>query len=208
MKKENVKTPIYQRIAADIASKIVEGHYNVGDKLYARSTLAVHYNVSSETARRAISLLVEMHVCESRPGSGVIIKSREKAIEFVKLFQDVKSAEQIKREVIESINRSMEEEKKLKKLIVDLMDKVNRFRSVNPFVPYEILITEESVKINKSLSEMKFWNNTYATIVGIRRNNSLLMSPGPKQVLKERDIVYFVGSEACQEAVKKFLYEG
>lgn len=208
MKKEKVTTPVYQRIAVDIASKIVEGHYQVGEKIYARSTLATHYNVSSETARRAISILVEMSVCDSRHGSGVIIKSRDKAIEFVKQFQDIATADQLKRDILKLVDKQIEEEKTLKKLIWDLMDKVSRFKSVNPFIPYEIIINKNSVQLNKSLSEIKFWNNTWATVVGIRRDNNLLMSPGPTQILKEGDILYYVGSESCQETVKKFLYEG
>lgn len=49
-----ISTPQYQQIAADIAAKIVDGRYDLGEKIYARSSLASQYNVSSETARRAI----------------------------------------------------------------------------------------------------------------------------------------------------------
>jgi len=52
--KFKITSPRYQQIAADVAAKIVDGHYKVGDKIYARSSLASQYGVSSETARRAI----------------------------------------------------------------------------------------------------------------------------------------------------------
>lgn len=207
MNKEKLKTPVYQRIAADIASKIVEGHYNVGDKIYARSTLATLYKVSSETARRAINILVDMQVCESRHGSGVTIKSKEKAIEFIKAFENIKTTNQLKREIIDVVNEYEDNSKKLKNLVIDLVDKTNRFKSVNPFVPYDIELDENVIHLNKSLSEVRFWNNTFATIVGIRRKDQLIMSPGPNHILKVGDIIYFVGNETSREAVRSFLYE-
>ncbi|WP_281178893.1 hypothetical protein [endosymbiont 'TC1' of Trimyema compressum] len=39
-RKQTVTSPIYQIIAVDIASKIVTGEYQEGNKLFARSTLA------------------------------------------------------------------------------------------------------------------------------------------------------------------------
>ena len=49
-KKVKLVSPVYQQIAADIASKIANGHYELGQKIYARSVLASQYGVSSETA--------------------------------------------------------------------------------------------------------------------------------------------------------------
>ena len=57
--------PRYQQIAADIAAKIAGGEYKIGDKIFARSSLASQYHVSSETARRAICVL-----CDSRRRRG------------------------------------------------------------------------------------------------------------------------------------------
>ena len=53
-KKVQVKQPKYSKIAADIASKIVEKKYQVGEKIYARSSLASQYGVIFKTAQRAI----------------------------------------------------------------------------------------------------------------------------------------------------------
>ena len=72
--------PQYQKIAVDLASKIVDGKYKVGDKIYARSALASRYGVSSETARRAVCVLADLDIVESTKGSGVIIKSQENHI--------------------------------------------------------------------------------------------------------------------------------
>ena len=61
-KKIRIVSPVYQQIATDIASKIASGHYQVGEKIYARSVLASQYGVSAETARRAIAILADVDI--------------------------------------------------------------------------------------------------------------------------------------------------
>lgn len=68
------KTPRYREIAVNIAHDIVDKKLHIGDKLQARSTVAIKYNVSSETARRAITVLTDVGIVETRQGSGTIIK--------------------------------------------------------------------------------------------------------------------------------------
>ena len=60
MSKKEVAFPRYQQIAVAIAERIVDGKYPIGSKIYARSTLASNFNVSPETARKAINVLVEL----------------------------------------------------------------------------------------------------------------------------------------------------
>lgn len=201
-----IKVPVYRQIAKDVASKIAEGKFQVGEKIYARTSLATHYGVSSETARKAISLLDEMNVVKSLQGSGVIIKSREQAYKFLQEFQDIETISQIERNLISSIETQTMNSIKIKTLITDLVNKVKRFESTNPFIPYEILIDKNCLHLNKSINEVKFWNNTKATIVGIRRNGKLILSPGPEEIIKENDIIYYIGKESSQETVKNFLF--
>ena len=86
-RKQNVTSPIYQKIAVDIASKIAAGEYQEGNKLFARSALAGQYSVSPETSRRAISILSDMGIVKAVKGSGLTIISKEKAIGLVEQFQ-------------------------------------------------------------------------------------------------------------------------
>jgi transcriptional regulator, GntR family len=65
--KEKRKTgniPKYEQIATDIAYQIVEGTYKEGEKIYARSSIGSRYNVSSETARRAVCVLADWDIVE------------------------------------------------------------------------------------------------------------------------------------------------
>ncbi|WP_150843516.1 MULTISPECIES: TrkA C-terminal domain-containing protein [unclassified Clostridium] len=204
--KFKITSPRYQQIAADVAAKIVDGHYKVGDKIYARSSLASQYGVSSETARRAICVLSDLNIVDTSKGSGVTIKSYENAIKFIKQYDNINTISNLKQDIIDSVERQKKEIKFLYGCLSDLIDKTDRLRSVNPFTPFQVDITSATPYINKSVSDINFWHNTSATIIAIRRNDSLLMSPGPYAVFQENDIFYFVGDENSIERVKKFLY--
>lgn len=204
--KFKITSPRYQQIAADVAAKIVDGHYKVGDKIYARSSLASQYGVSSETARRAICVLSDLNIVDTSKGSGVTIKSYENAIKFIKQYDDINTISNLKQDIIDSVERQKKEIKFLYGCLSDLIDKTDRLRSVNPFTPFQVEITSATPYINKSVSDINFWHNTSATIIAIRRNDSLLISPGPYAVFQENDIFYFVGDENSIERVKKFLY--
>lgn len=205
-KKIKLVTPVYQQIAADIASKIVGGRYRPNEKIYARSALASQYGVSSETARRAICVLSDMDIVDATKGSGVVIKSRENAARFVKQFENIQTVNTLKKQILESVARQKQENACLEDLISDLINRTDRFRSTNPFVPFEITVEGRTPYLNRTVSEINFWHNTSATIIAIRRGDDLMMSPGPYASFQEGDIVYFIGDEDCAERVRVFLY--
>lgn len=204
--KEIVTSPRYQKIAIDIASKIVDKHYQIGEKIYARSSLASQYAVSAETARRAISILSDLGIVETEKGSGVVIKSYENAIKFVQQFNEIQTVKQLKKEILDITERQRKELDQLQSSLTRLIDRTDRFRAINPFVPFEIEITGDTPHLDKTASEINFWHNTSATIIAIKRNNHLIMSPGPYSSFLEHDIIYLLGDENSYERVYKFLY--
>jgi K+/H+ antiporter YhaU regulatory subunit KhtT len=201
-----VSAPVYQQIAADIAAKIVEKRYQVGDKLYARSALASQYSVSSETARRAISVLSDLKIVKAVRGSGVLITSYENAVRFVQQYMDIKSIYDLKKNILDSLERQKQEAENLTRYVTEIIDRTDRFQNINPFIPFEIEITAETPYLHRSISEINFWHYTMATIIAIRRNRSFLMSPGPYAVLCENDTLYYCGDSDCQTRVRNFLY--
>lgn len=206
IKKSKYTSPRYQLIAIDIASKIVDKRYNVGDKIYTRSSIASQYGVSAETARRAISILAELEIVESTKGSGVVIKAYEKAVEFVHQYNDIQTINDLKKDIMESVERQLKEMAYFNDSLTKLIDKMDRFRSSNPFIPYEIEITTQTPLLNKTISEMNFWHNTSATIVAVKRNEDLLRSPGPYITFLPDDIIYYVGDDKSSERVHHFIY--
>ena len=70
------RQPRYQQIALQIAERIVRNELKVGQKIYARSTLATTFAVSPETARKAINVLSDLGIVDPVHGSGVNIASK------------------------------------------------------------------------------------------------------------------------------------
>ena len=205
-KKVTIQAPRYQQIAADVAARIAEKQYNEGDKIYARSSIAAQYGVSSETARRAICVLSNLGIVKTTKGSGVVILSHEKAAEFIIRFKDIQSVSSLKNQIIDILDKQTQENQNLKKSINTMLDMTKRFKSINPFIAFEFLIDNKVIYIGKTISDISFWHNTSATIIGIKRNDTLLMSPGPYAVLKGDDIIYYVGDEGCRKRVHQFLH--
>ncbi|MGO2853236.1 MAG: GntR family transcriptional regulator, partial [Tetragenococcus koreensis] len=102
---KRVTLPRYQQIAVDIAERIVENRYKVGQKIHARSTLASNFNVSPETARKAINVLVDLEIMEVQQGSGTYVASRENAQLFVEKYKNVQSIQEIRQDLLDSVQR-------------------------------------------------------------------------------------------------------
>ena len=201
----HINHPKYQKIAEDIATKIVEKKYVVGEKIYARSSLASLYGVSAETARRAIAVLQDLNIVKATKGSGVIITSYENAANFVHRLEGVKTVQELQKELSISIEKQYYELTNLQEITKELINRTDRFHSINPFVPFQLEITASCPYLSKSISEINFWQNTRATIVGIRKNNELLLSPGPYATLEVGNILYFIGDDLCLSNAEQFL---
>lgn len=206
MSSQYITKPVYQKIAIDIANRIAAGDFSVGDKLYGRSTLAGHYNVSPETIRRAIILLNDMNIVEVIKGSGIIIRSVDNCLKFIEKFKEINSINSMKKEILGILEQKNILEKKVEVKINELLDYSNRFARTNPFVPFEFEISGDLNIIGKTISESKFWQNTNATIIAIKRKEKLILSPGPYAVFKEGDIFIVIGEEESYYRIKKFVY--
>lgn len=207
MTEESVIKPVYQQIAIDLANRIAHGEFVVGTKIYGRSTLASQYNVSPETIRRAVILLEDMEIVEATQGSGILVKSREKAFKFIEKFKNKDSMSSLKKDISNIMNERKKLDAQLNSYIDRLIDYTERFKNSNPFVPFEIEVPKDSKLIGKTTAEVNFWQNTGATIIGIRRNNSIILSPGPYATFMEGDVYIMIGDESSYERVKNYLKE-
>ncbi len=200
--------PRYLEIAQDVAAKIAEGIYREGERIYARSALASQYGVSSETARRAVCILVDLGIVASSRGSGVTIASREKAVAYVRQYRDFLSINDLHRQLVEGIQRQQEETRQINELLERLVEKTERFRTSNPFVPYRAQVPPDSPHVGKTLQDLNFWHNTQATVVAIAHDGSLRLSPGPYVTLKAGDVLYYLGSADCVDRVEQLFSAG
>ena len=195
----------YQQIAVELAQKIADGWYTVGEKISARSTLASNYNVSPETARKAVNILVDLGIVTSRQGSGTYVASREKAHLFVERYKNTVSMQEIRREISDCVNRQQEELDHLSKLLKTLVGQTKRSHSTASFVPYDIRIDEHCAYLGKSIGELNIWQQTGATIVAIKRSTDYVISPGPYERIHENDVILFVGNELSKQRMNNLF---
>lgn len=190
---QKIVSPIYKQIALDVANRIYHGSINEGEKIHGRSTLAGEYNVSPETIRRSIKLLEDMEVLTVSKGSGITVLSKDKAYSFIERFQEVESLGTMKNKLEELIDKRKEIDGEVNELINKITDLSNRLKNVNPLNTVEVQIPSPWKKSGDTIKELKFWQNTGGTIVGIRRGQNLIISPGPYATIEEGDIILVVG---------------
>ena len=188
-------SPAYLKIALDIASRIVNGDFIEGKKLSGRSTLVGIYNVSPETIRRSIALLQDMDVVVVEEKSGITIKSKTNASSFLEKFKTKNEFATIKHDIYSLLENK----------INDLIEFATQLRNVGLIVPYESLVEPNSLIIGKTLGELNFWNNTGATIIGVKREGKLYLSPGPYLAIKNGDIIVYVGESEVIENVNNYI---
>lgn len=199
--------PRYQLIACDVAAKIAAGTYPEGTRLYARSALASQYGVSSETARRAICVLTDLGIVESTKGSGITVISAEKAVAFVRQYHQADSMAELRNALRDGVARYQEDLKNIFEILEQLKNKAARYYSTNPFVPYQLRLTDRCPQLGKSLQELNFWHNTLATVIAIGRGEKVILSPGPYESLCPGDILYYIGNPECVERVARLLVD-
>ncbi len=203
--KTSIAPPVYSQIALDIASKIARGDLKENSKITGRSLLATTYAVSPETIRRSMRLLADVGIIDIKSNSGAIILSKDNAIKYVDNFNNVRSVRTLKRELKELLN----ERDAINKKVIDLIDEIinvnEHLKNIDPLQNYEIEILPGSSIIGKSIEESHFWQNTGATIVAIRRQDRIILSPGPYASFLEYDSVVVVGDRSVSERVRNFI---
>ncbi len=176
---ESIHPPQYLQIALDIASRIVRNELKINSKIYGRSVMASEYGVSPETIRRSMKLLSDMQVVDIKPKSGVYVLSAVNAKRYIERFG--KSADI--RALQSELKMMLAEYSDLSKKIVETASTIAKMEEkssiASPFRNYEIRIEEDSRVAGKSIEELKFWQATGATIIAIRREGNIVLSPGP-----------------------------
>lgn len=202
---EKASLPRYQKIALDIATAIYKGHMTEGQRLHGRSTLAGKYNVSPETIRRAIKLLEDVGVVESSRGSGITIISKENAFVYINKFQNIESIATHRKKILSLIAQKRKIDEEIMISIDRIIDYSDRLKNITPITPLEIEIPLDSIIIGKSIESLKFWQHTGATIVGIKRGEDTILSPGPYATFDKGDVLVVIGDEEVYDAVRLFL---
>lgn len=188
------KAARFEKIAVDVAYSIVNGEWAVGDIIMGRSTLSGKYSVSPETIRKAVKLLEEFGVVQVIDKKGIVVLSTEAAHNYVR-ENKAKDKILILREEVRSL---VEQKTRIDQMIYQKIDTVIEqamlLRNMGIIYPLETKVEEHSHMIGKSIGQVRFWEHTGSTIIGINRMGHLYLSPGPKLVFFAGDVILYVGN--------------
>lgn len=195
----------YVKIALDIANRIANGEIPEGKRLSGRSIMSSEYGVSPETIRRSFSLLEEQHVVEVLQNSGVRVKSRSNALKYISKHSNRYETKALLARMKHLVEQHEELERELFDTVRQLIDSTERFASSNPFYTYECTVTNDSPIIGQTLGQLSFWQMTKATVIAIRREGSIILSPGPEFSIQPFDILVLVGNQETKAIVEAFV---
>ena len=203
--KKKETSAAYERIALDIAKRIYKGELEEGRKLSGRTLMSGEYGVSPETIRRSFALLEERSVVTVIHNSGVIVKSKGNAQLFIEKYEKHDESRNLVQRMKEILDEYETLDREFYFLGKHLFTINNRFRETNPFPIYEYQIPQNSKAVNKDLGQLQFWQETHATVVAIRREGTIHLSPGPLFNLQAQDILMMVGPQDVLEKTHELL---
>lgn len=201
----HIVPPVYSQIALDIALRIARGDLQENTKVYGRSIMASEYGVSPETIRRAMKLLEDMQVVEVKQNSGALVLSAENAKSYVKKFGEQNDIRTRQKRLNDLLDRQQAMSREISKVAGTIVKINEKFTQTNPFNNYEAKIPPNSPVIGKTLGELKFWQQTAATVIAVRRGDKIILSPGPYATLLEGDVLIYVGDVKSVDTVSEFL---
>lgn len=120
-------------------------------------------------------------------------------------MQGVKSIRDLQKQLTDSIGKQIDELNNFQDTLEEMVNRTSRYQSINPFVPFQIDITEQCPYLSKNIGEINFWQQTGATIIGIKKDHELIVSPGPYATISSGDTLFFIGKDECYSNVKHFL---
>lgn len=201
--KQTVVPSQYLLIALDLAGRIARGELPEGSRIYGRSVMASEYNVSPETIRRALRLLADMKVVEVKPQSGAVVLSADSARRYMENFQGSADVHALRAQLKEMMAEYDDLHRRMAETVRALVKSRDTFAAAGEPLPnYEVPVPKDSPCIGKSIGALKFWQSTGATVVAIRRSQTVILSPGPYAA---GDIIVLVGSSAAADAAHRLV---
>ena len=187
---ETESIPRYMRIAMSIASRIADGEFQENTRISGRSTLSSEYQVSPETVRKALNLLADMDIVRTVEGSGTIVLSAEKAEKYLETV----SVRGEQSDLHSRLQGLLREYTRISRQIYDVGARLiaagtSPLPSEKTLPNYEVRVPDDSDKIGMSIGDLRFWQCTGATIVAVRRGQSVTVSPGPYLELRAVDVL-------------------
>ena len=190
--KHSEHLPVYSQIAYDIASKIVSGEIQEGQRFSGRSLMGSQYGVSSETIRRSLNLLSDMQVISIQQNVGSVVRSRQRAAEYVEQYKANQDLRALKQQLAELISKRDGLNLQINQIFAKITNLEELFHHNERLRTYEFVLEPGGQAVDKSIGGLQFRQKTGATIVAVRRGEEVMLSPSPDIILKEQDVLVVI----------------
>lgn len=198
--------PKYLRIAVDIAERIATGSIEPGTKLKGRSVLSSEFQVSPETIRRAMAILSDMDVVKVSTGSGIHVLDRDSAIQFISNYRSSKSIQKMRKKLYEKFEDASRIHNEIRRINDELIE-YYQYRRGDLIIPVEFAVPTDSSRIGQSIGQCQIWHHTGATIIGIVKKHTIIVSPGPYYEFAADDRLLIVGDENVISRMQLFFHD-
>ncbi|MGD7002655.1 GntR family transcriptional regulator [Corynebacterium halotolerans] len=85
---DGVAAPLFRQIAALLEDAIVENQLHAGERAPSTNELAEFHQINPATARKGLTLLVELGILEKRRGIGMFVTAEARGIILERRRQD------------------------------------------------------------------------------------------------------------------------
>lgn len=205
MNKRKRGMPVYLKVALDIAGQIADGRLQEGYRFSGRSLMSSRYGVSSETIRRALGLLNEMDIVSIEPGSGVVVKSRARAGEYIKQNSEAADVRRHREDLAALTAQRRALDLRIENAMNRLIEMAERSRRSKAMDTYEFTIPSNARIEGLSIAQTAFRRETGATILGIRRAEEVMLSPSAETVLSAGDVLIVICDLLVVPVVSEFV---
>ncbi|MDI3270490.1 MAG: TrkA C-terminal domain-containing protein [Bacillota bacterium] len=194
----------YEEIAMDLARRIKEGELREGQRISTRSLLSAHYQVSPETARRAVALLHAQGVLQAMAGSGVVILSQAAAEEFLLSMGTRLRVVAAEEELRQLLRQRAQLDEKIESALRTVIQNTQRLLALAGDVD-EVSLPSSSWAHGRSIRELEIRARTGATVLTVVRGSSEHFSPSPDFVLQGGDLIIVSGDAAARQRAREYL---
>lgn len=203
---QSSKGAAYTGIALDMARRIAQDEFQEGQKLSGRTALASEYAASPETIRKAMRLLQNMQVLQVKHGSGIYIRSKENAKEYLASQKNLHTLRELEDKLADLLTEKQAIDARILHYISEMSTQLNRMRNADPIRPFKVFIHDGCRIVGQTIAELSFWQQTGGTIIGVQHDQQeMLLSPGPDYVIRSQDTLVVVGDFDVIERTHRYL---
>lgn len=192
----------YINIAVDIATRIVRGEYQEGQRIFGRSSLAGRYSVSPETIRRALAILEERGIVELHPGVGVTVRSPAAAENYLAEYGQRQILADIQKRLYTYLEERSRLDLEIARLTNELLDYTFKMATRLQRIQ-EFRVENNSPLAGKSLENVQFRARTGGTVLAIQRNGKEIVSPEAHTVIQPGDILIVIAPPEAIEHTRE-----